>query len=89
MDAIIDLGQRIRYERIAQGIKQADLADQAAISVDTLSSLENGRPVTTATLARVLAALGHGTALADVLPQPVISPIDLQKLAGKQRQRVR
>ena len=66
-----------------------ELAAKAAVSVDTLSALENGRPVTTQTLAQVLAALGYGEALANVLPLPVVSPIEMQKLEGKQRQRVR
>ena len=89
MKVMVELGVRVRRERMAQGLKQKVLAAKAAVSVDTLSALENGRPVTTQTLARVLAALGYGEALGNVLPPPVISPIDLQKLAGKQRQRVR
>ena len=89
MKQLDELGERIRRERIAQGHKQSELAVMAAVSADTISSLENGRPVTTETLATVLQALGHKEALENVLPPPVISPIDLQKLEGKQRQRVR
>jgi transcriptional regulator with XRE-family HTH domain len=89
MKELEELGKRVRAERIAAGLKQRELADRAAISVDSLSSLENGRPVSTATLQRVLRALGHGDALGNLLPPPVVSPIDMQKLAGKQRQRVR
>jgi transcriptional regulator with XRE-family HTH domain len=89
MSEIIELGMRIRYQRIAMGLKQKELSDQAAVSLRTLSALENGRPVTTETLARVLHALGYTEALAELLPEPVVSPIDLQKLEGKQRQRVR
>ena len=83
------LGERVKRERIAQGFKQKELAAKAAVSADALSSLENGRPVTTKTLARVLKAMGYGEALENLLPPPVPSPIDLQKLEGKQRQRVR
>jgi transcriptional regulator with XRE-family HTH domain len=86
---LIELGTRIRRERIARSLKQKELAAMAAVSVDTLSALENGRPVTTQTLSRVLDALGYGEALENLLPPPVVSPIDLQKLEGKQRQRVR
>jgi len=89
MNEIESLGTRVRRERIAQGVKQKELAAKAAISADALSSLENGRPVTTQTLARVLKALGYNEALENLLPPPVVSPIDLQKLEGKQRQRVR
>ena len=89
MRAIQVLGERVRRERIAQGLKQKALAAKAAVSADALSSLENGRPVTTLTLARVLRAMGYGDALENLLPPPVVSPVDLQKLEGKQRQRVR
>ncbi len=89
MKALEELGRRVRRERIAQGLKQKELSAKAAVSADALSSLENGRPVTTQTLAKVLWALGHGEALENLLPPAVVSPIDLQKLQGKQRQRVR
>jgi transcriptional regulator with XRE-family HTH domain len=89
MKELIELGARVRRERIAMKLKQRELADRAAVSADSLSSLENGRPITTATLVRVLHALGHAAALPDLLPPPVVSPLELQQLAGKQRQRVR
>ena len=89
MNEIVELGSRIRHQRIAMGLKQKELALKAAVSPDTLSALENGRSVTIETLARVLRGLGYPDALVDLLPASVISPIDLQKLAGKQRQRVR
>ena len=89
MKELAELGQRVRRERIARSLKQRALAAKAAVSADALSALENGRPVTTQTLARVLLALGYKGALAELLPPPVVSPLDLQKLQGKQRQRVR
>ena len=89
MKELKQLGIRIRRQRIAKSLKQKELASIAAVSSDALSSLENGRPVTTETLARILNALGFQEALENMLPAPVISPIDLQKLEGKQRQRVR
>jgi len=89
MKELIELGFRVRRQRIAMGLKQQELADKAAVSSDALSALENGRSVTTETLARVLQGLGRKEALVDLLPPPVVSPIDLQRLEGKQRQRVR
>ncbi|MDB6115309.1 MAG: family transcriptional regulator, partial [Lacunisphaera sp.] len=64
-------------------------AGKAAVSEDALSALENGRSVTVESLARVLQALGFRDALLNLLPAPVPSPIQMQKLAGKVRQRVR
>ena len=89
MNELIELGNRIRGERIAAGLKQQELADRAAVSSDTLSALENGRPVSTEKLARILKGLGYAGALENLLPPPVASPVDLQKLAGKPRRRVR
>lgn len=89
MKELKELGARVRHQRVAQGLKQQELAAKAAISEDSLSTLENGRSVTVESLARVLQALGFGGALINLLPAPVPSPIALQKLAGKERQRVR
>ena len=89
MKELIELGKRIRHNRIASELKQRELSDKSAVSLDSLSALENGKPVTTETLARVLRGLGAGEKLVNLLPPPTISPIDMQKLAGKQRRRVR
>ena len=89
MDTLKELGSRLRHQRIAAELKQSELAARAAVSTDTLSALENGRPVTTETLARVLEALGQGDVLEQLLPVPTISPLELQKLRGQQRRRVR
>ncbi len=89
MKELKELGGRMRHQRVAQGLKQQELAAKAAVSADALSALENGRSVTVESLVRVLRALGYGEALINLLPAPVPSPIALQKLAGKERQRVR
>lgn len=89
MKELRELGARMRHQRVAQGLKQQELAAKAAVSKAVLSALENGRSVTVESLARVLRGLGFGEALSNLLPAPVPSPIALQKLAGKERQRVR
>lgn len=89
MKELKELGTRVRHQRVAQGLKQQELAAKAAVSEDALSALENGRSVTVESLVRVLQALGFREALINLLPAPVPSPIALQKLAGKERQRVR
>ncbi len=89
MKELEELGSRVRRQRVAQGLKQQELAAKAAVSKHVLSALENGRSVTSESLARVLQGLGFREALINLLPAPVPSPIELQKLAGKERQRVR
>ena len=88
-NALLGLGERTRALRTSMDLKQAELAAQAAVSVETISSLENGRSITTESLNRVLTALGQPNALLDLLPEPAISPFELQKLKGRRRQRVR
>lgn len=89
MKELIELGYRIRRQRIQMGLKQKDLAEKAAVSLVSISSLENGRPVTTETLVRILRSLGLQNAIINMLPAPVVSPIEMQKLQGNQRRRVR
>ena len=89
MKELEELGSRVRRQRVALGLKQQELAAKAAVSINVITALENGRSVTVESLARVLQGLGFREALINLLPAPVPSPIELQKLAGKERQRVR
>ncbi len=84
-----EVGQRVRYLRISANLKQAEIAAKAAVSLDTVGSIEKGRSVNSESLFRVLKALGHEDALLRALPEPTISPVQLAKLKGKERQRVR
>lgn len=84
-----ELGFRLKRERIASKLKQTELAAQAALSFHTIAAAERGRPITTENLARILAALGYEGALVSLLPEPSLSPLDLRKLKGKERERVR
>lgn len=86
---LIELGSRLKHERIASELKQTDVAARAALSFHTVAAAERGQPVTTESLARILAALGYEGHLASLLPEPSVSPLDLKKLRGKERERVR
>lgn len=52
------VGAFIKKERRRQGVTQADFAETIGVSHATLSALENGRSVSTATLERALQFLG-------------------------------
>lgn len=57
--ALTALGQHIRAERKAQGLRIDDAAALCGVSVDTLSRLENGHEgVSTVRLLKVLQGLG-------------------------------
>lgn len=87
-ESLAVLGQRIAQERINAEMTQQELADKAAISLATLSKAERGHPMTTSTLFRILDALGQGSKLSELFPEPAINPIALRKLKQR-RKRVR
>ena len=84
-ESLHELGKRIAQERIYADMTQQALADKAAISLATLSKAERGYPMTTATLYRILNALGQGSKLPDLFPEPAIDPIALRKLKATRK----
>ena len=46
-EVLSELGARLRDLRVGLELKQADLADRAAVNRNTVLAVENGRPVTT------------------------------------------
>lgn len=90
VDALqVELGRRLAAWRIAKRHTQAQLADLAGISRATLQRLEKGQGGELRNFLSVLMALGRASLLEAVLPEPGPSPIDMLKLSGKQRKRVR
>ena len=84
------LCQRLRKERLAQQMSQADVAARAGVSVNTLSNLENGQNISFETLVRIAMVLGRVKEL-EVLFQPKVDSLDdvLRYEASAKRQRIR
>ncbi len=82
-----EIGVRLKRERLNQNVSQADLARDAGVARKTITNLETGEGCSMTTLLGVLRALGRLENLDAFLPDPGISPIQLAKLKGKQRQR--
>lgn len=82
-----ELGRRLRRERLNRNITQAALAEKAGISRRTLIGAERGEPFTIDTLLSILRELGCLAQIDLFLPEPEISPVQLSKLKGKQRQK--
>ena len=80
-----ELGNRIKRNRLLKNYSQQELADRAGVSKSTLQKLEYGSSVTIKTFVQVLRALKQLDALDNFIPEPGISPIELQKLDGKKR----
>lgn len=84
-----DLGDRLRRLRLASNVTQADLANKAGVGTRTLVRLEGGEGGTIDTLVRVISALGLGSHLEALLPDPQIRPMERVQLRGRERLRAR
>ena len=84
-----ELGSRVRATRLRMNLPQADLAREAGVSERTVRGLEQGHDVQLSTFVRVLRALRQVDDLDELLPDPGVSPIQLLKNKGRQRQRAR
>lgn len=82
-----ELGERLRNTRLNRDQSQAELADRAGVSVETVRKLEDGRNVSLTTLVKVLRALGRLDAFDGLIPEPGLSPIQLLEMQGRRRQR--
>ena len=87
-DAVLqELGRRIARTRLERNITQQRLAREAGIGIATLERMEAGQATRTASLIRVLRALGLLEGLDGALPEPTMSPIEALKLRGRERRR--
>lgn len=81
-----ELGERLKQTRLNHNITQQSLAETAGVSRSLVMRAENGE-ASLATFVALLKALGVAEQLDLFLPPPALSPLQLVKLNGKQRQR--
>ncbi len=86
-EILAELGRRLRRYRLQQNLTQADLARDAGVSTRTVRNVENGGDTQLGTLLRVLRVLGRLDALDAFLPRPGVSPMELLRAGGRERQR--
>ena len=78
------IGESIRGSRISQELTMKELAEQSEISVMSLSRIENGKTnPTLLMLLSIFKALGREKEIANLFPEPSLSPIYLSKMAKK------
>lgn len=65
-----EVGERLRLQRMAFEWRQADLARQAGVSVQTVKSAEKGESISYESILRLLLALGHGGDFLKMLEAP-------------------
>lgn len=82
-----EIGRRLKKRRLRQNLTQQSLADRAGISRPTISDMERGKPFEMLTLIQSLRALRELEAIDAFLPDPGISPLQLAKMRGNERQR--
>jgi len=82
-----ELGRRLQAQRLNANLAQAEVARKAGVSRRALQNLESKGVCTLSLLIRVMRALGKLGQLEALLPEPGLSPIQLAKLKGRERQR--
>jgi transcriptional regulator with XRE-family HTH domain len=80
------LGRRLRVLREAQGLTMIEAAAQSGLSRRTLYRAEQGQNPTLLTLVRLLRLYRRTDAIADLVPEPEVSPMALlERREGKHR----
>ena len=83
-----ELGGRLAKIRLDRNLTQAQLATQAGVSKRTVERLESGAVATQLSgFIRVCRVLGVIERFDLLIPEPVPSPVEQLKLAGRKRQR--
>jgi len=82
------LGDYLRQIRLRQNLTQEQLAAKAGLSRSAISEMENGKTATSLlTIVQVLRALEQFHLLDNWKVAGQVSPLQLAKLAGKERRR--
>ena len=82
-----EIGRRLRRKRLDKNWSQQRLADLAGLDRSTISEVERGASLRLLTLVQILRALEALEALDAFLPDPGVSPLELARMKGKERQR--
>ena len=86
---IAEVGKRLKYYRFQRKLTQQELADQAGISVFSVTQIEKGKAVTLTVFLSVLRVLRLLDNLELFIPEIGISPIELLKLKGNTPKRIK
>lgn len=81
-----ELGARLRQARLNADLTQAEVASRAGLSRRSVLNAEKGR-VQLENLIAILASMDMVDQLNAFLPEQQISPLQLAKLRGRERQR--
>ena len=82
-----EIGRRLKRKRLEKNLSQQKLAELSGLNRTTIGEVERGSSFGILTLVQVLRALGALEELDSFLPDPGLSPLQLAKMKGKERQR--
>lgn len=81
-----ELGRRLKMVRLNKNLPQQEVADKVGVARRTIVEAEKGN-ARLDTFVAIMQVLGVADQLNLFLPEQLISPLQLAKLKGKQRQR--
>jgi transcriptional regulator with XRE-family HTH domain len=81
-----EIGRRIKALRLRKNITQKELAEATTLSLNTIKALESGSGKLSTVIA-VLRELGALDQIDSFIPEPSVSPLQLAKMHGRQRER--
>ncbi len=82
-----ELGERLRRLRLQENRTVSDLAEAAGVGERTIGRAEAGENTSLESLVRILRALGRLDGFEALLPEPLVSPIQLADNRVRERQR--
>ncbi|MBN2829469.1 MAG: helix-turn-helix transcriptional regulator [Candidatus Cloacimonetes bacterium] len=83
------LCSRLEQIRLSRNLTQSELANEAGVSVRTITRMEKGEGISLNTFIRVLTALNIQQNLELLLPDPSVQPIERVKNNNGERKRAR
>jgi transcriptional regulator with XRE-family HTH domain len=83
------LCKRLERIRLSRNITQAQLAEEAGVSLRTIGRIEKGLGVSMDTFIRIMIALGIQQNLEALLPDPAVRPIERVGIGTGERRRAR
>jgi len=86
-EVVREIGRRLRRRRLERNWSQEQVAERAGLTRVTIARVEKGTPASLLTLIQILRALDVIEELDGFLPDPGISPLELARMKGRERQR--
>jgi len=84
---LFEITKRVKQRRLNLNITQQALANSAGLHVQTIKNFESGKSAKLITFIQILRVFDDLDSLNLLLPEPGISPIEMLKLRGKERER--